>query len=421
MIIILFVILLILFYKMFKRSNSQLPIFDLFIIQYFINYIMVPVLYYRNEGFQEASNMQMGASEGLYLSLMVPMFLCFFLGLKATGFKFIFPSTAKLEKFKSMNYDSIFFGIGFFFKIFPLPEITALNFVYFLLANFINVGFIISIMSPSRRTVYIGIVTLYILIQQTLQTAMFGELMSWMLFFILFYHLKNKPSIRYKGLQFGLLFFLVVSIQLIKGQYRKSVWIDGENSNIDLVTNKIEGELNNRSEEQISTFLVRFNQGFFFSRVIDHVPRMVEFQNGLHIASILKAIVLPRFISPDKLTSGNSLVTSKYTGKEIAKGTSMSIGIFGDSYIDFGFGIGLGLSFLLGLFLSLLLKLLMKFSENNILLFAFIPMAVYYTIRPDNDTHTAIAFLLKSLLIIYCLNWFFSENTKKLIISNQKI
>ena len=418
MIIILFGILLILIYKMFKRSNSELPIFDLFFIQYFVNYILVPIIYYRNAGFQEASYMQMGATEEMYLSFLVPMFLFFFLGLKYTGFKFIFPSMEKLEKIKSKNYDLIFFSVGFFFKIFPLPEIAALNFVYFLFANFINVGFVISLMLPSRRTIYIGIITLYILVQQTLQTAMFGELISWILFFILFYHLKNKPSMRLKGFQLGLLFFLVVSIQLIKGEYRKSVWIDGENSSVDLISDRIGGELNNRSEDQASTFLLRFNQGFFFSRVIDNVPRKVEFENGHHIVKIFSAIILPRFISPDKLTSGNSVSTTKYTGKEIAKGTSMAIGIFGDSYIDFGFGMGLVLSFLLGLFLSLLLKSLMRISDNNVLFYAFIPLAVYYTIRPDNDTHTAIAFLLKSLLLIYCLNWVFSGKTKNSIKSH---
>jgi hypothetical protein len=368
--------------------------------------------------FQEASYMQMGATEGQYLLFLVPMFLCFFLGLRATRFKFIFPSQLKLEKIKSRNYDLIFLMIGLVFKFIPLPDITALKFVYFLLVNFINVGFVISLMSPSRRTIYIGIVTLFILIQETLQTAMFGELMSWILFFMLFYHLRNKPSMRLKGLQFSFLFFIVISVQLIKGQYRKSVWIDGENSSISLVSNTIEGELNNRNGDQSSTFLLRFNQGFFFSRVIEHVPKIVEFQNGSHIINIFKAVILPRFILPDKLTSGNSVITSKFTGKEIAKGTSMSIGVFGDCYIDFGFGIGLLLSFLVGLFLSLLFKSLVRASEKNVIFYAFIPMAVYYTIRPDNDTHTAIAFLLKSLLLIYCMNWFFSEKTKNSIISH---
>ena len=91
----------------------------------------------------------------------------------------------------------------------------------------------------------------------------------------------------------------------------------------------------------------------YFAATIAYVPAVVPHTRGNLWAAAVLHVLQPRLLFPDKPELDDSEVTREYTGLYVAgveEGTSVSIGYFGESYIDFGaFGMMIPI-FLVGLF-----------------------------------------------------------------------
>lgn len=108
----------------------------------------------------------------------------------------------------------------------------------------------------------------------------------------------------------------------------------------------------------------------FFAATIGYVPAMVPHQNGgLWLGAILH-VLQPRLLFPEKAELQDSEVTREYTGLYVAgaeEGTSVSIGYFGESYIDFGpFGMVIPI-FLVGCFWGGIYRLFMRTGQYRVL------------------------------------------------------
>lgn len=96
------------------------------------------------------------------------------------------------------------------------------------------------------------------------------------------------------------------------------------------------------SEQLVAGFeamILRISYVQYFALTIAHVPSSVPHENGALWLGALKHIVTPRFLFPNKPVIDDSERTSFYTGLEVSgteQGTSIGIGYFGESYIDFG-------------------------------------------------------------------------------------
>ncbi|MEM9028964.1 MAG: hypothetical protein AAGC70_11405 [Pseudomonadota bacterium] len=77
----------------------------------------------------------------------------------------------------------------------------------------------------------------------------------------------------------------------------------------------------------------------FFAATIEYVPRFVAHENGAIWLDAVARPFMPRMFFPEKSAIDDSARTNKYTGLGVAgqeQGTSISIGYFGEAYIDFG-------------------------------------------------------------------------------------
>jgi hypothetical protein len=83
--------------------------------------------------------------------------------------------------------------------------------------------------------------------------------------------------------------------------------------------------------------VTRFNHGFTMSHAMKHVPANELHGNGeLTLMGPLLAFV-PRIIWPDKPEIGTQNYFLKYTGIELSKFNSVTLGALGDAYVDFGY------------------------------------------------------------------------------------
>lgn len=84
----------------------------------------------------------------------------------------------------------------------------------------------------------------------------------------------------------------------------------------------------------------RLGAAYFFSLVLDRVPRDVPHEGGALTLRAVDHLLRPRFVFPDKPALGsNSWMVNRYAGLNAAgdeAGTSIAIGIAAQFYVDFG-------------------------------------------------------------------------------------
>ena len=160
----------------------------------------------------------------------------------------------------------------------------------------------------------------------------------------------------------------------IKTEYRDFV---GGGSNMQLVTVGYEermtylGELisNVTSQDMIDAVDVaatRFSYVEIFGSVLDSVPALVPHEGGaIWLDAVIRPFT-PRLLFPDKSVIEDSARTNTFTGLDVfgqERGTSISIGYVGESYIDFGFfGMFLPL-FMWGMLLGLVSRYFINHSR----------------------------------------------------------
>jgi len=146
----------------------------------------------------------------------------------------------------------------------------------------------------------------------------------------------------------------------------------------------------------------------YFGAATNFVPNNVSHQNGaIWFESILRPF-MPRQFFPDKLEIDESALTYKYTGVVVAgkdRGTQISIGYIGESYIDFGkYGMML-VMLVLGLFIGYIYRWLMTgHSSRGILGIGLAPAIFMWASSIGNSSAKLFGALIVSILVTYLLN-----------------
>ena len=77
----------------------------------------------------------------------------------------------------------------------------------------------------------------------------------------------------------------------------------------------------------------------FFGATMGMVPRYIPYENGKLWFEAIEHVLTPRLLNPNKPVINDSDRTAEYSGRDVARGqqgTSISIGYFAETYIDFG-------------------------------------------------------------------------------------
>lgn len=91
--------------------------------------------------------------------------------------------------------------------------------------------------------------------------------------------------------------------------------------------------------DAFEALVLRMSYVQYFAHTLNYVPASVPYENGKLWAGALKHIVTPRLLFPKKAIIDDSERASLYTGMQVAgreQGTSIGIGYFAESYVDFG-------------------------------------------------------------------------------------
>lgn len=164
--------------------------------------------------------------------------------------------------------------------------------------------------------------------------------------------LTFKQIIRFKEFSLALLFTIFFASVLfiwqgVKPEYRnilsggsrQQVVVISTEEALNTIYNLVLNFTPKQKEFAVRNTFDRIAYTRFFSNVMDRIPTYLNYENGNIWLNSLKFTFLPRFLFPNKGSLDASAKTNKYTGLNFtlaSGGTSVSMGYFVDSYIDFG-------------------------------------------------------------------------------------
>jgi hypothetical protein len=391
--------------RLFSNMSRILAFREFFLFLYAINYLISPAISFQLSA--ELFFYRMRIKPEPYFLIMLPAFACLFAGIyffKTTIFKPNF-SIARLMALVNEGILKrwLLLGIGFYFIRSFLPSEFSYFFYLGAMIRYVAVFSLFNLDRVKYRLYLLLVIGLEV--YGSISQAMFHDTAMWLIFFILFITYTQKYSSRAKIVYGILMIVLFLFIQSIKGEYRSRVWSGNEEAGVGSfisTSNLVLGQSKDASifaEGNLIGSLTRLNQAWIFSSVVDRMDRVRDFQDLRLLGIYLESAFLPRFLAPNKITSGNKEIFNNYSGHTISESTSMGLGVFSDGYIAFG-TVGVWIfAFFFGLLFSIVFKIVESWSTISPFFVLFIFPILNYAVRPDCELQTILGHLIKSTIL----------------------
>ena len=413
--LVLFVLITLLFLDSLGKS---IPIKELIGQLMLMQMLVCPVIVYNY--FDNEMLYPMDVNEEVYLNFVFPAILFYLAGL------FIPINKKKLDLYQIINNIEInktvnskigvvLVLIGYSISLLNPFVPATLGFLMFLLINFKFIGAIYLLFSNNRFK-YLWITTVWgFYIYETVGGGIFINLFVWGLLLAIFFAFRFRFTLIMKILLFVGGAFIVFFINSFKAEYRtvlapKSIPVYSERVEskqkvfLEMATEKVITTEGQDKYSDLNDFISRLNQGWIFAKVLDHVPDNEPFTGGETFNNDIYGAVVPRFLDPNKTVRGGKEGAKKFerfTGRRLLEGTTMTIGILGDAYVNFGFIGGFIFMFAFGLVLNLMLYWIYDLSRIYPTLILWVPFIFFYTMRAGNEFGVVLNFMTKSLVVVF--------------------
>ncbi len=402
----LFIVILI---RFFTISNNGLVFREFVLLLYVINYLLSPSISFLLGEKITAYNLKL--SPQAYFNLAIPGIVFFYLGLFSINTNLFSPNFSAVNIAAIINEEL-------------LKKVTILAILSSLLTSFLpgDLAFVVYLISllqyvsafslfalnPKKNKVWPAITLLFVLYKSFL-VGMYHDAVMWVLFFGIIFIYIIKPTLKVKLIGTFFVVVVVLFIQSIKQSYREEVWYGGKQASLATVSgvgySKASADII-LGEENLLGSLTRSNQAWIFSSTVDNMDRNKDFQGLTVVYKYIEASLLPRFLAPDKIKSGDKEIFNTFSGHTINAGTSMGLGIFADGYIAYG-AIGVYIfGFALGLIFALTFKLLEGWTKISPFYVLLIFPLLNYAVRPDCELQTTINHLSKGIMLYGLIVWY---------------
>lgn len=395
-------------FEIINNCNNYFAFREWAIFLYSINYLVAPTIIYNLPEGAVLYGMKIASDH--YFELAIPGFLFLVLGM------YSFRTNIFNTKFKKINISSTF-NTRFLYVVVFLGTILnwlsyAINedmgFVFYLLALLRFVA-AFAIYSANPKNLLLVIVVLSIELAKALLVGMYHDALMWIVFFFLFYTYSRKPNLQTKFILFSALVVLVLFVQAIKSNYREEVWQGKETASLETVfkvgTKQSDAKSLGGTNNLLST-LNRGNQAWIFASTVDNMNKIQDFQGLGNVYRYLEAAILPRFLAPNKIKSGDKDIFNKFSGHNINDNTSMGLGIFADGYIAFGVLGVYTFGFALGLIFAFTFKLVERWTRVSPFYVLLLLPLLNYAVRPDCELQTTINHLFKGVFLYGSIVYF---------------
>jgi hypothetical protein len=367
---------------------------------YAVNYLFSPAITYQFDQTFLTYPMKIPAAD--YFAIAIPGFLCLYAGMYFFKTRIFNPRLDKIKRDASNNKSLLinFLVVGILFRLFGsiFPGEIAF-FVYMISAIRFVAAFSLFSVNPQRNWIWVaGVLLLELYIGAI--AAMYHDAVMWILFFALYYVYSTKPSLSFRLIGLIACVIFILFIQGLKGEYRSRIAETGT-SDLGLVvetSSDVTGKIT--SDDNLLGSLNRSNQAWIFASTIDRMDRVGDFQAFYILGIYIETALLPRFLAPNKLKSGEKKIFNKFSGHTINSNTSMGLGIFADGYIAFGYLGVLFFAFGLGLLFSVTFKIIESWTKLSQFYVLMVLPLLNYAVRPDCETQATINHVVKGLFVM---------------------
>lgn len=396
-----FAIFFLLLFRIFSKSNVTFVFREWALALYSINYLIAPAITYSLPSDQVLYGMKIDIEA--YYNLAFFGFVFFAIGMFSLKTRVFSIDYNDINVLAIVNKDFLVKVtiLGLFLRaIMPLLPGEIGFFVYlFALIRFVGA---FALLAVSKRLWYYSAIVLFIELLTAFLQGMYHDAIMWIIFFGLFHLYIIKPRFQLKLIGIFSAIVLIFFIQAIKFAYRERVWQDGQEASILTVLDVGSSQTSKEGLFGINNLLStlnRGNQAWIFASTVDNMNRNKNFQGINNVNKYLEAALLPRFLAPNKLTSGNKEIFNEFSGHVINESTSMGLGVFADGYIAFGtWGVYI-FGFILGLIFSLTFKIVERWTKVSPFYVLLLLPLLNYAVRPDCELQTTINHLFKGILV----------------------
>jgi hypothetical protein len=410
------------FFEFLRKWGNELPIKEFILLIASSQWIVGANLSY---SFGKVHHKYfMYVDEYTYMSYVVPGTIAFAIGLytirnqlKKNQLKASFKENSKKLKITAYVLILVGFTAGIINTFFHIDSIAFFMYLTNLLL-YVGVGYLFFIFPTYKYHIFSFTTT--IIFGLALKSGMFHDLLL-ITAFLSFFIMPKRATYILKISLILLGIFAMYTIQLVKSDYRKVVWKSNDVNPIEVFFNLAEEELvnvneNNASEdskdleEQNASTNNRLNQGWIISKVLQNVPKKKPFSHGTTVSEAIEASLVPRFLSPHKVGSEQSVINFKeITGLPLGKGTVMGLSIIAELYANYGIVGGWLAMLIYGLMLALIIKLIYVFLGNNspIVLLWFI-LFFFQVVKAETDLMKILNFIVKSILFFLIIRYLFN-------------
>jgi hypothetical protein len=409
--------------SLFIRTNDSLPIKELFLSMYALQFLFSPALAYNGMDYYTDDIYKMKVSSQDYFSYTLPVFIAFTLGFNVFAKKYSLKlNRSKINLWCEQNptLPYYFIGIGFVSSFLSSFFPASLAFVFYLLTSFKFIGLFVFLLSYQPLKINLLILIYGLILVSSFQGGMFHDLLTWIIVLCLILAYRYKPTWQLKAAGIVGFVLFAIFIQSIKQGLRAQTWFGNKEASVQLVED-VADDANNKnggmlSIENLGPNFVRINQGWVLASTMDNVPRVAAHTDGLLLQQYLYSAFVPRIIDDTKLGSGGKEIFNKYSGNHIDSGTSIALGLFTDAYVDSGHFGAIVYVFLFGLFYGYVLYQFNNKTKRYPILLLFVVLVFIFPIRPDCETQTALGHVVKSIMLLTVL---FTGFRKKFTLSTK--
>lgn len=401
------------FVRLLQESGSDVPVESFILVMASLQWVIGPVLAYA--GLSNHYKFHMYVAEEKYMLLAVPAVIFWSIGLysfrsrKRTAYVAHFAGLTRQIVNRGGYLPLYLIGVGFIFSFLAPRFPPSLAFPAFLLSNIKFVGLIYLLFSDRyRHKMAILAGAFFLTFISSLRGAMFHDLILWSAFIGMYVAYYWRPSVAKKVavVLLGLLFLFV--LQSAKDLYREKIREGGQRGSLTTFAATVDERMS-LDEQMISgnveRFVIRINQGWIVSRIMQRVPALVPHAEGATVSTAVKASVMPRMLFPDKPIAGGKANYEKYTGFPLGKSTSMGISLLGEAYVNFGVVGAWFFMLALGLISSFLIHRLFLLALKYPTVWLWLPLILLHFVKAETELLVQLNFLIKSFVLVYLFLW----------------
>jgi hypothetical protein len=395
--------------NLFSEIGKSIPIVQLTVFFSCLQYLLCPFLEYTY--FQNYIDYEMAVPTDVYYSYTITAIVSLVLALRLKINKKAIAEPLVISRIRqdtSFNYSR-----GLLLSIIGLvAEGTSsvvnsnqLNFVFHLIGFFGVIGILYLLLSDKKGQT-IGLLFLAVYCFRIIQSTIFVNLIVLLLLLLYYFNLNRFLGIKKNTLIIASSVILFFLIQSVKGDYRLSKFSEyaDKEDDISTLSSLIEqkGAFDSKDNFLTTASQVnsRLNQGWMLSLVMNNIPSRQPYFRGTYFFEEFIGVLVPRFLYSQKATVQTNSKFVTFTNYPLNQNTTMTVGVLGDGYGNFGSFGGALFCFCFGLTVNLLLSYFHMYYKVYPHLILWIPFIFWYVFRAGDDYYIISNWLSKSLLLL---------------------